>query len=141
MNNEIKYTIPVLAIALGGGLPKLLPEVLGFSVSYDVDAVYFPLLMMFGFSLYYWGKKFSPIKLKRLVKSFFIWSDKSLGRVSLFLFFVFLIPGLLSAFAIVVTNHLDGWLKITLGLLFCVISGYAFLRVLIFDRMDDNSGF
>ena len=141
MGNDIKYSIPILVVGLGSGLPIILLEVLGFGVSLDVDGVYASLLIMFGFSLYYWGKKFAPLKLRHMVVSAYIWSNKSLGRISIFLFFTSFILGLLSAFAIAIANNLVGWLKITLELLFCAVSGYAILGVLIFDRMDDNAGF
>jgi hypothetical protein len=140
MGNKIEFIIPLLVLALGVVLPRVFLEVSGFGAPVDVDGIYSSVLVMIGLSVYYWGKKFAPPKLKHRIASVFIWSDKSVAKLSIFLFFASFVLGLLSAFAIVVVNNLDGWLKITLELLFCAVSGYAFLGLLIFDRIDDNSG-
>ena len=140
MSNEIKYGIPILVAGLGAGLPLAVLKVFGSRVTYDVDGIYSSLLIMFGFSIYYWGKKFAPLKLKSMVTYACFWSAKSLAYMTIFVFFIFLVLGILSTFAIVATSNWDNWLRITLGLLFCAVSGYAFLGVLIFERMDDNSG-
>ena len=136
----MKDGISILVVGLGWGLPPLGLQLSGIPVDDRIIELHIVLSGMLGVTIYQWGKRVLPQNLKLRLVDVYKWSDKSLLGTTLFLFTLSLLLSLLSVGIIALTNSWDSWIQITVGIMFCFILAHSLIRML-FDRMDDNSGF
>jgi len=101
----MKFGITFLAIGVGWTLPMFGFEFFGVPYTDRTGILHIVLSGMYGFTIYYWGRRLLPQKLKLLVIKVFNWSDNSQLGITTLLFVSCFFLGLLSTATLVAINR------------------------------------